>query len=407
MTRLRWPFPSGGRSASALADAATHCLRLGLRSGARAAFLSWSLIAAGCSGDASVLEEIKHPHPTDLRRPTGTRPVTIGLGNGAPALNGILGSLAAAQSLATIGVEDGPPDQAIGKTEDVVFDASGNLFVLDSHFSQVRLFGSDGKFRGAVGGPGRGAGQFRNPVSVTVDEAGVIYVGGIDRRIVTFEPDDVGYRPGRELHLPVAPRDMCWLGGELIVHGVNHDDGTILHRYNADGRLISSFGVVYGKRNPLVMSELSRGAIACLTEPQLIVFAPKSVLAEVRAYRPDGDLAWLGELSGYKPMNVTEQINIGMSVRVPPDGFNRLHQLAAVGPNRILLQVAFVKDDVHLARGLFTSVRSLVLDGSTGASVEFSSTAPGIRGIAPDGRALVVGDGASQTLQIMRAQQGA
>lgn len=285
--------PRGGRQPHDRARVAWRqlCARLVV------VLVAFASVQCAPSRDSQVPPDIIHPHVPDLKRPHAPDrriPSAEPLGG---TTGGLLRSFAAARPLATIGRPDGPMEQILGKIEDIAVDSAGRVFILDSHFSQVRIFTAEGVFLGSVGGVGQGPGELRKPLSLTVDAGGVLYVGGIDRRIVTYAPTPNGYAPAKVFHLPVAPRDMCWMGQVLVVHGVDSDTGATIHRYSSDGVSLGSFGTVYSTRNPMIMSQVSQGTVACVPEKNLVLFAPKSVLPEVRAYSLTGELTWIVELA--------------------------------------------------------------------------------------------------------------
>ena len=70
------------------------------------------------------------------------------------------------------GVEDGQ----FNFPTNIVVDASGKVYVMDSFNFRVQVFDADGKFVSKFGGVGSGFGQFSKPKGIGVDSEGHIYV---------------------------------------------------------------------------------------------------------------------------------------------------------------------------------------------------------------------------------------
>jgi hypothetical protein len=64
----------------------------------------------------------------------------------------------------------------LAHVSDVVDDSAGNVYVLDSQYKKVSVFGSDGRLkRNIVGGLGEGPGEFKMPIALDVAD-GLVYV---------------------------------------------------------------------------------------------------------------------------------------------------------------------------------------------------------------------------------------
>jgi tripartite motif-containing protein 71 len=89
----------------------------------------------------------------------------------------------------TIGQPGSAPGQ-LSQPVDVTTDNAGNLYVADAGNARVEKFAPDGTHLLSLGGYGQERGQFSNPRAVAVDGAGRIYVGqGDDFLIQRFNPD--------------------------------------------------------------------------------------------------------------------------------------------------------------------------------------------------------------------------
>jgi hypothetical protein len=74
------------------------------------------------------------------------------------------------------GLEEKDPNLAFGAPYDVVRDAAGNIFVLDSNRRQVQKLDSEGKYLLSIGRSGQGPGEFQMPNSMDIDEAALLFI---------------------------------------------------------------------------------------------------------------------------------------------------------------------------------------------------------------------------------------
>jgi len=97
-----------------------------------------------------------------------------------------------------IGGED--DEEIFGVITDVVTDAEGNFYLLDSQLSEVKVYSSDGEFLRTIGREGEGPGEFRaafNLFNVPGGNIGVLQT--FPSKVVTLTADG---EPGGEYALP-------------------------------------------------------------------------------------------------------------------------------------------------------------------------------------------------------------
>jgi len=75
-----------------------------------------------------------------------------------------------------IGVVSGPEEYQLVEVADAGRLSDGSVVVVDRGAQAVRLYGPDGRFRVALGGPGAGPGEFNDPVSVMVTQGDTMVV---------------------------------------------------------------------------------------------------------------------------------------------------------------------------------------------------------------------------------------
>lgn len=279
----------------------------------------------------------------------------------------------------------------IGHVKGIELLSSGDVVVLDDKLSQLRLFRATGAAKQRLGRPGRGPGEFSNPVSLTVDADGRIYVGDLSRAVQVFSPGPAGYRYERTLRLDIAPQAMCFLEGQLVVQGMLAQDASVLHLYDPSGRRLRSFGALYRSPNPLLNRQLGVGQVVCDPLRKLVFYSPRSAIGEVRAYRLDGSLVWRTAITGYR-VNRIEDYRGGYRVTATPDGVNSLHQLTLLPGRGLLVQVAFRTRAALREAAAFTTLSSFLLDPATGRPLPLGTALPPILAASPREVALAFDD---------------
>ncbi len=104
-----------------------------------------------------------------------------------------------------------PGDGQFNGPTDVVVDAAGNVYVVDSGNHRIQKFDSTGKFLGKWGTRGSGPGQFETPISIALDSSGrFVYV--VDKGNHRVQKFDVSRSPvqfvtqwGSPCNLTVTP----------------------------------------------------------------------------------------------------------------------------------------------------------------------------------------------------------
>lgn len=109
-----------------------------------------------------------------------------------------------------IGAEDGGGPEVLGQIASVAPAPNGEIFVLDGHTQQIRVFGPDGAYRRTVGAEGAGPGEFRRAVGMAWDARGRLWVPDAGNvRYSVFDPAGAFIRT----HPRHAGVVFPWLGG--------------------------------------------------------------------------------------------------------------------------------------------------------------------------------------------------
>ncbi len=140
------------------------------------------------------------------------------------------------------GAQPPPLDELFGP-RDAAFDPAGNLWVTDTGHDRIIIFAPDGTPIRAVGGSGRGPGQFDEPVGIAIAPDGTVYVADMFNARVQVLAADGSYL--REF--PVdgwggtdaldKPYLAILAGGRIAVSLPSRNEVRI---YSADGRVLAT-----------------------------------------------------------------------------------------------------------------------------------------------------------------------
>ena len=205
-----------------------------------------------------------------------------------------------------IGADSGDENLMFGSVADIGLDASGNIFILDWEGKRVQVFNSQGKFlRSIVGKQGQGPEEIAMLGGVAVSPSGMIAV--LDRggnKVLLFSPQGEFlrfFKLGFE-----ATYLGCLEGDRVVVLGLN--DEKILHLFNKEGKLLSSFGDPFEvpsqfskyKDMPMMRCPMR---FSCSPHGDIFLFNPHKF--EISVYR---DSRLVKKLSGkselFKPLQV-------------------------------------------------------------------------------------------------------
>lgn len=108
----------------------------------------------------------------------------------------------------TVGTVEGEDWEMFSGIRSIVFDASDNMYVLDSQNTRVLVFAADGRFVRQFGKRGGGPGELQAPLAMTVSSDGSIVVSDLaNRAFVVFRPDGEHVRNitfGDDVGFPMA-----------------------------------------------------------------------------------------------------------------------------------------------------------------------------------------------------------
>lgn len=207
--------------------------------------------------------------------------------------------------ITTIGSLDSPEEEVFGEITDVVLGEDRTLHVLDELNGTIRSFTTGGEFLGTFGQKGRGPGEFMGPLSADRNGAGTLYVSdGDNLRLSMISWRNGGLNLDATVRLESFPMEVCVLGDRMMTF-----------QFIADGPLVTVLSLDGAKIGAFARREPPRGALALIpgTKDHLLYSAtslaceptvPSVVIAQhrqpiIRAFTPNGELAWRAELEGF------------------------------------------------------------------------------------------------------------
>lgn len=349
-----------------------------------------SLLAA-CDDSVPRPVQWQHPQAELLPGHAGLSVELVGresgskrLPGGAPVeMVGIVDRVRGASESIRIGALDGPAHEVWGRIADVERSPTGLLYVLDSHFAEIRVF--DGlDLEGVLEGVGDGPRAFRQPQSFTITEQGglVISTGSSGLEFYRLS-DDLVAQPVRTVR-NIAPEGLCSIGDTVFVRGTRVADGArggsrdttlhgIVHAFRAtDGGWIRSFGERYRSGNGLVNLRMDEGLLTCVDSPATVVVA-FHLLPRILGYATDGSPKWITEFQDFRPIELTESSATGGDGAFRSrlrTGAHRLVSLVGLADGVALVQIVRFGEEHPDRPGSFRSDRTDVylIHGDSGAA---------------------------------------
>jgi hypothetical protein len=216
-------------------------------------------------------------------------------------------SLELVRKIGDIDTED--ENVAFNYPSDVVVDATGNIYILDSGNTRIQKFGPDGKYLATIGRKGQGPGEFILPDALDLDKNGdlvvadsaqsrihVIIGGGKDSRSIVVKDDRLyGVRAlasgdfvGRASTYSLPMRNQAAKKpGEM----------RLFRKVAPDGRITGQFGLLTDFGEPLTNADANASEFDLDAGDSL--YASFNAQNRIEKYRLDGKLIWRAD----RPLN--------------------------------------------------------------------------------------------------------
>jgi len=206
----------------------------------------------------------------------------------------------------------------------IVLDAAGNMYVLDSGNHRIQKFGPAGKFLATIGRQGQGPGEFYYPSWLSLDAQGFLYVSDPNNnRVQVLTPDGKDHKTIRFTEGTAG--DVFWRKSGQLVMGTPRirfrfmDDAAekkaalpkLVKVIDGDGKILGEFGdprdfkdeMVNSTANEVILTVDGAGG-ACLVFPRQ---------NRIDRYTADGRLLWRADRELSYSMEVKEKGNIERS----------------------------------------------------------------------------------------------
>jgi hypothetical protein len=218
-----------------------------------------------------------------------------------------------------IGVEGGDENLIFAEVGDIGLDGTGNIFILDWGNSRIQKFDAAGKFlKSIVLRQGQGPEEVAMLGGAAVSPSGMI--GVLDRgshKVLVLGPQ------GEFLRLFKLDFEAVYLGclegDRIVVLGLNNEK--ILHLFDKDGRLLSSFGdpfevpSQFSKHKDMPMMRCPM-RFSCSPRGDIFLFNPHKF--EISVYRDSRLLKKVTGKSGlFVPLRVPDESSQRIALRFP------------------------------------------------------------------------------------------
>ncbi len=329
----------------------------------------------GCAPDATIEKIIHHPNDESIVREVD-RGFIISKSLEKPPIGAIrfASKELSRGTTISVGVLEGADTAMFGRIEDAAIMRTGEIVILDSRMTQLRVYGTDGELLATGGQYGLGPGEFRAPSALDVDDDNHIYVA--DRNaihIFDWLGDSLVYR--QTLHLQFGVIDLCTLGNIVFVHGLDlGSGGKVIHRLGSGGEFTLSFGDIYRMDGAeFEFTTMRRGRIACATDAQVVAFAA-SYFPEIHAWTPEGKPLWVTSIEDWLLFDIEERpTEKSMAITVSDEGSHFPRNFVAAG-KFIVLDLALRTKEGVLGKVEFVNLDRYVIDASNGKGAYMRAT---------------------------------
>ncbi len=278
---------------------------------------------------------------------------------------------------------------AIGFPHAMTQDGRGNLYVLDGGAFAIRMFDARGRFVTMTGQKGRGPGDLFVPGSIAHDGDSTLYVADEMNGLSVFITTGDRITHARTLFTNERPGGVCMSRGRIIVGMVIGDHS--LHEVTGDGRIVRSFGPVFGADSvPGIRAWGRAGGTRPFCDPDDGGVTTWHPGGDVLRFDSTGTHRWTTRVPGYLGPTIHASSTGGMSM---PFGKQERVPITTIGPYVVAQALDVRREGRRLPGGGSRLIREVhgvttwVLVKETGAVLAHGSWGPALVDIR-DGRAL-------------------
>ncbi len=256
----------------------------------------------------------------------------------------------------------------------IVLDAAGNMYVLDSGNHRIQKFDPAGKYLATIGRQGQGPGEFYYPSWMSLDAQGFLYVSDPNnQRVQVLTPDGKDHKTIKLLETGAG--DVFWTKSGQLIMGqprmrfmINPDEKKptalpkIVKVLDGEGKLLREFGEPRDFDDELLNNGGNEINLAVDGDGQSYLVFP--VQNRIDKYAADGRLLWRADRELPYSMEIKEKGKIerqggGVSIRMPQ--MNRCASGVAVdGKGRIwvVTMTRQLKKEEQVSTGVTMSMTS-------------------------------------------------
>ena len=291
----------------------------------------------------------------------------------------LINRLIATEISDSIGVLEEKIEEVFGRITALETDSSGHVYILDSEFSEVRVFDEDFSYLTTIGSAGQGPGEFISPSHLTFNDNEELFV--LDRRARLSHFGN--FQQKFVLNETVSLQDHNFKGDLLIMNdkiylrGTKARSKTLVNTIKVLSSISNSRGSYFGKGyaygGELPQNLLSgNGPIERVGQN---IISAGGFLPFIESFTPSGQLNWVIQVDNFGQHTI-ETDGIYTVAKNPTGNDMRISVLKAIDQRYAIIQIyAFGPE----------SYQTWLIDAETGEGYFVSDKLPKIYEITENG----------------------
>jgi sugar lactone lactonase YvrE len=206
----------------------------------------------------------------------------------------------------------------------IVCDAAGNMYVLDSGNHRIQKFDPAGKYLATIGRQGQGPGEFHYPSWLSLDAQGFLYVSDPNNnRVQVLTPEGKDHKTIRFTEGTAG--DVFWSKAAGLIMGTPRlrlrfladDSGKkadlpkLVKVIDVDGKILKEFADPRDFKDDMVNSVANEALLTTDSAGQVLLVFPRQ--NRIDKYAADGRLLWRADRELPYDMEIKEKGNVDRS----------------------------------------------------------------------------------------------